>query len=238
MNNTLPTPIHSPHILPKSHSFYNLPEKQQDTPTTPKPKILRLHISTYESKFYTLERILKSIDGRDKSMKIIQYIIKILLYHNVVSSKRWTCLATQFSITRQILCLGNASSDIHELFSPTTTRKSTAFKKILLINSISNAISDDIYCLYRIGILPKRWGDYSEVISAHCWFLSIMQSLRTNYIKMCQLEAENILGCGKDIDDQENLRLAQVAVYKSMADFAFCGIIVIVQYNVSSFINE
>ncbi|CAO0801461.1 unnamed protein product [Mucor circinelloides] len=216
---SLPTPIHSPHYssiytmsLPKVPSFGQL-EKQQHTPTTPLPKRVPF---TRPSTFMVIQRILKDLDGRDKSMKIIQYIIKILLYHksNTHQSahlKQLTGLATQFSITRQVLCLGNASEDVKQLF----TTKQSLSKQLLLVNSISNAVSDDIYCLYRIGVLPhKAWGQYSEIISAHCWFVSLVVGLSSNFESMCKAEVYST---------QQELKLARITLCKSIADLLFCG---------------
>ncbi|GAN05088.1 hypothetical protein MAM1_0081d04557 [Mucor ambiguus] len=215
----LPTPIHSPHhtsirttSLPKVPSFGPL-EKQQHPPTTPLPKGISY---TRPSTFVVMQRILKDLDGRDKSMKIIQYIIKILLYHhsNIHQSahlKQLASLATQFSITRQVLCLGNASQDVKQLFS---TKRGLS-KQLLLTNSIANAVSDDIYCLHRIGVLPqKAWGHYSEIISVHCWFLSIIVGLNRNFKSMCRAEVYGTL---------RELRLAQITMCKSVADLLFCG---------------
>ncbi|KAF1800925.1 hypothetical protein V8B55DRAFT_1599345 [Mucor lusitanicus] len=203
--------------LPKVPSFGQL-EKQQHTPTTPLPKRIPY---TRPSTFTVVQRILKDLDGRDKSMKIIQYMIKILLYHHSNTTtttthqsahlKQLTSLATQFSITRQVLCLGNASQDVKQLFAV----KRDLYKQLLLINSIANAVSDDVYCLHRIGVLPQRaWGRYSEVISAHCWFLSIIVGLSKNFESMCRAEVYGT---------QQELRLAQMTVCKSVADLLFCG---------------
>ncbi|KAK4512260.1 uncharacterized protein ATC70_002956 [Mucor velutinosus] len=217
---SLPTPIHAPHhtsihtmSLPKVPSFGQLEKLQQHTPVTPLPKRLPY---TKPSIFEVVQRILKDLDGRDKSMKIIQYIIKILLYHhsNTHQSahlKQLTGLASQFSITSQVLCLGNASGDVRQLFAT----KRDLPKQLLIINSIANAVSDDIYCLHRIGVLPhKAWGHYSEIISAHCWFLSITVGLNKNFESMCKAEVYGT---------QQELRLAQITLCKSVADLLFCG---------------
>ncbi|CEP16689.1 hypothetical protein [Parasitella parasitica] len=214
----LPTPAHSPHhssdcimSLRKVPFFGNL-EKQLSSPSTPLPKkIPRKRPST----FLVLQRILKDLDGRDKSMKIIQYIIKILLYHNSSHQsahlKQLTSLATQFSITRQVLCLGNAGEDIKQLLET----KTGLLKQFLLVNNIANALADDVYCLYRIGVLPqKALGHYSEIISAHCWFASIIVALHKNFDSMCRTEVYGT---------QEELKLAQITLFKSIADFLFCG---------------
>lgn len=219
---SLPTPIHSPHhtsihtmSLPKVPSFGQL-EKQQHTPATTPLPTRRIPYTARPSAFVVIQRILKDLDGRDKSMKIIQYIIKILLHHrsNTHQSahlKQLTSLATQFSITRQVLCLGNASDDVKQLFAA----KRDLSKRLLLVNSIANAVSDDIYCLHRIGVLPqKAWGHYSEIISAHCWFASIVVGLNKNFEAMCRAEAYGT---------PQELTLAQITVCKSVADLLFCG---------------
>ncbi|KAL9538185.1 hypothetical protein MBANPS3_011129 [Mucor bainieri] len=195
--------------LPKVPLFGQL-EKQQHTPSTTPPPHSR------PSAFVVMQRILKDLDGRNTSMKTIQYIIKILLYHRSnthqsAHSKQLTSLATQLSVTRQVLCLGNASQDVKQLF----TTKRDLPKQLLIVNSIVNAVSDDVYCLHRIGVLPqKSWGHYSEVISAHCWFLSIIVGLNKNFKSMCRAEVYGT---------QQELRSAQITVCKSVADLLFCG---------------
>lgn len=200
----LPTPLTSPSHqgkkLSREPSFCSLPEKEG--------KIIK-HVS-----WLTIwNSVQTDVDGRDKLMKIIQYVIKLSLYHRVSSSKKWAALATQLSITRQFLCLGNALSDISVL--QTAVKKRDAFKIALLLIGICNAISDDVYCLYRIGILSKKWGVYSEIISAHCWFISILNQVQIYYYSVCELEAKNA--------HIQDLRLAKVSLSKAIADLVFCG---------------
>ncbi|KAI8885655.1 hypothetical protein K501DRAFT_322339 [Backusella circina FSU 941] len=211
-NNTftfLPTPISSPHHssvgkLQRVPSFTNLPEKRDIDAKKP--------ISTA----LLIQRILKDLEGRDKSMKTIQYIIKIMLYHNKVAGKSWTNMATQFSITRQMLCLGNAWHDIKEL----RNEENEWMDILILLNSISNAIADDVYCLCRIGVFPSGIKDRAERISAYCWFIAILTDLRSAYSKVCKLEAEIEAESNKD---KMTLRIAKVSLVKLTSDLAFCA---------------
>ncbi|KAI7880793.1 uncharacterized protein EV154DRAFT_523749 [Mucor mucedo] len=200
---TLPAPLTSPNQqgknLPRNPSFCSLPEKKGQVRKN-------VWLTLWNS-------VRKDLDGRDKCMKILQYVIKLLLYHRVASPKKWSALATQLSITRQVLCLGNVLSDISVL--NTTVKKRESYKTALLLIDICNAISDDVYCLYRIGILSKKWGLYSEIISAHCWFISILNQVQTYYFNLCLLE-------GKGAHPQD-LLLAKVNVAKAIADLIFCG---------------
>ncbi|GAA5817597.1 hypothetical protein MFLAVUS_011145 [Mucor flavus] len=182
--NDIPTPITSPH-----YKTTNLPKV---------PELLPLPQARYTS-----AALLKDLDCRDKSIKIVQYVIKILLYYNVASSKRWSNLTTQLSVTRQILCLGNALPGINSL---TRTEKK---KQWLVYIQIMNAVADDVYCLHRLGVVSKRLAFYSQWISSYCWFISLLAGLRTNYTVVYKK--------GQD------LTLAKVNVAKSIADLLFCG---------------
>jgi hypothetical protein len=214
MNNSvftfLPTPVSSPHHssvekLQRVPSFTSLPEKRDNNARKSIPIAL------------LIQRILKDLEGRDKSMKTIQYIIKIMLYHNKVIGKSWTNMATQFSITRQMLCLGNAWHDIKEL----RNEENEWMDILILLNSISNAIADDVYCLCRIGVFPSSMKDRAERISAYCWFAAILSDLSSAYKKVCRLEKEIETGKSKD---ENALRLAKVSTAKLTSDLAFCGI--------------
>ncbi|KAI7900122.1 Endomembrane protein 70-domain-containing protein [Cokeromyces recurvatus] len=143
-----------------------------------------------------IDKFLKHLDGREKSMKIIQYFLKvILLYrprpfiHN---------LTNQLSLTRQLLSLGTAIDDFHSLQRQPTN--------LFILNRIVNAIADDIYCLCRI-IQPrnKRLQHYAALIAAYCWFMSILVNLK------------------RQMREWSRDRMNKVTVLKSIADLVFCG---------------
>ncbi|KAI7899166.1 uncharacterized protein BX663DRAFT_222315 [Cokeromyces recurvatus] len=150
-----------------------------------------------------IDKFLKHLDGREKSMKIIQYFLKvILLYrprpfiHN---------LTNQLSLTRQLLSLGTAIDDFHSLQRQPTN--------LFILNRIVNAIADDIYCLCRI-IQPrnKRLQHYAALIAAYCWFMSILVNLK------------------RQMREWSRDRMNKVTVLKSIADLVFCGKMIIFLY--------
>jgi hypothetical protein len=153
---------------------------------------------------------MKEIDGRDKLMKTIQYVIKLLIYYNLITrKKKWIHLAAQLSMTRQINNLGNI---LHHLGRNSKYNLSK-------LNTMINAVSDDVYCLCRLGVLPKSFEYKAERVSAFCWFLGILEDVRSNFVEMCALEAEFKLSSR----GQDKLRMSQISVLKLIMDGVFCG---------------
>ncbi|KAI8881656.1 hypothetical protein K501DRAFT_252810 [Backusella circina FSU 941] len=201
---SLPTPLPSPSRsavnlkLPLALNFEKLPPQQQQK-----------HVKT--RKIQAFLGVLKEIDGRDKLMKFTQYMIKLFIYYNIITTtkKKWMQFAAQLSMTRQINNLGNI---LHHLSGKGQYNLSK-------LNTMINAISDDIYCLCRLGLLPKAFEYKAERVSAYCWFIGILEDLASNFEDMCELEAKFKLSSrGRD-----KLYISQISVLKLMMDGLFCG---------------
>ncbi|KAG2176336.1 hypothetical protein INT43_005570 [Umbelopsis isabellina] len=137
-----------------------------------------------------LRKVLTITDGRDKALKLIQYFIKIILHHGLISKKRsiyasLAALASNFSTTRKIIRLGHIIEPAAELYniaytSPkklpkTSKERISSYLRILgLVFGLGNDLADDIFCLSKINVLPASWAKKAEPWSYRCWFSAIL----------------------------------------------------------------
>lgn len=150
----------------------------------------------------------KNISYREKYLKTIQFFIRVLLYHNITSAKSLSHVATQLAITQQVFNLGNAMSYIQEIQTPQKEKRWLIFIRMI------NAFSDDIYCLYQLGILPKKIGIHSKWVSSRCFFIRTMVELQSYYI----FNAEPQKG--------QQQAFKKVNIAKCIVDLLFCGMII------------
>lgn len=167
-----------------------------------------------------IQKLLKELDGRDKLMKIIQYFIKILLHYKLVKAKHWSTITSNFSMTRKLLRLGTAIGPIREL-SPL---KNSIPSTLITLNALVNNISDDVFCLYKLGVFGSYLGEKSERLSAYCWFAGILIDLREGAINMSKLQAKS----SKDNDEKstelkQKIYVAEISIIKLLMDAIFCG---------------
>ncbi|KAI7879127.1 hypothetical protein K492DRAFT_196221 [Lichtheimia hyalospora FSU 10163] len=204
---SLPTPSSTPppeldkYIIDESPCF----EKRRQQP------IPRLQL--YSQFFLLVQKYLKELDGRDKSIKIIQYAFKILLHYNLVNRKKWSSMVSSFSMTRKILRLGLAIGPCRKLLLEPTP---SLWNSCVLVNEIGNTVADDIYCLYKLGVVDGKLGKRAEIVSMYCWFLGIMHDLHENFQTLQQLKANKS-------DQQEKIFMTQISLSKLMMDGIFCA---------------
>ncbi|KAI8378905.1 peroxisomal biogenesis factor 11-domain-containing protein [Blakeslea trispora] len=163
-----------------------------------------------------LQRLLKELDGRDKMMKVIQYFIKILLHYNLVKSKQWSTLASQFSMTRKVLRLGNALPSLREM----RPRHDSVWNTLVLSNEAVNAISDDVFCLYKLGFVGSHLGHRSEMVAAYCWFFAILVDLRSAFQSHAKLSHKK---ADDSLEHRQKVFMAEVSLVKLTMDGIFCA---------------
>lgn len=150
----------------------------------------------------TMRRLLVLMDGRDKSIKLVQYSAKVILWAYLSrvdatattksATLRLKNLASSFSTTRKIIRLGHVIEPyaaFTELCSSKHVLPSNSvdesLHRLAILNSIIGMvqdISDDLYCLCKIGVLrSKRISDGSEVVSAYLWLVGIWLDLHENW---------------------------------------------------------
>lgn len=157
----------------------------------------------------TFQKFIKELDGRDKGIKVIQYLFKILLHYRLVNPARWKTMVSHFSMTRKILRLGSSIAPVREL-----TDGASFWKSVVLVNEIGNGVADDVYCFYKLGVVSSKIGNQAEWIAIYCWFAAILHDIRAN---VAQLQ--------KCRDDPEKYFMTQVSIAKLSMDGIFCGML-------------
>lgn len=191
------------------------PEPEEYEKTVKKQTCTRPFVSRW---FNVIQKLLKELDGRDKIMKIIQYFIKILLHYNLVHAKHWSTITSHFSMTRKLLRLGTAIGPIRQ-FSP---YKNSLSQTLILSNAIVNNISDDVFCLYKLGVIGSFLGDRSERLSAYCWFAGIIVDIRENLTSMITLQRSKNDNLTLQ-ERKQKLFVIEISVIKLLMDGIFCG---------------
>lgn len=191
-----------------------------NTPSSPPPEPEIIEIKK-PSALAISKKILKDIDGKDKTMKIIQYFIKILLHYKLVNAKYWSTITSHFSMTRKILRLGNAVGPLNEL---SEDKHLKPLEKISLYNDLINTISDDVFCLYKLGVFGEYLGKKSEVIAAYCWFLGIIFDMKNNLKSYKKQQQQVAKTQGKDKQDLLfKVYVTEISIVKLLMDGIFCG---------------
>ncbi|GAN08457.1 conserved hypothetical protein [Mucor ambiguus] len=217
-NFALPTPPSPP---PEPETFNEKPVTQQNQKQTSQIAKRLLSTRPLISKWASaIQRLLKELDGRDKIMKIIQYFIKILLHYKLVKAKHFSTITSHFSMTRKLLRLGTAIGPIREL-SPL---KNTIPSTLITLNALVNNISDDVFCLYKLGVFGSRLGAISERISAYCWFAGILIDLREGAINMSKLQTKAAIGKDEESTElKQKIHVAEISIIKLLMDAVFCA---------------
>lgn len=216
-NFALPTPPSPP---PEPETFNEKPPVVTQKQTSQIAKRLlatRPLITKWAS---VVQRLLKELDGRDKIMKIIQYFIKILLHYKLVNAKHFSTITSHFSMTRKLLRLGTAIGPIRELAPLKNSIPST----LITLNALVNNVSDDVFCLYKLGVFGSKLGAISERISAYCWFAGILIDLREGAENMSKLQAKAAIDRDeKNAELKQKIYVAEISIIKLLMDAVFCG---------------
>ncbi|CAO3703170.1 unnamed protein product [Rhizopus stolonifer] len=168
------------------------------------------------------QRFLKELDGRDKMMKTIQYLLKILMHYKWAQAKHWSTITSQFSMTRKVLRLGNAIGPLKEFSKKNTTREN-----LFLLNETVNDLCDDLFCLYKLGWVNKKLGERAEVISAYCWFIGIMKDLNDNR-KSLRKQQKSLAKKDEAIvlnrlEMEKKVFVTEISIVKLFMDGVFCA---------------
>lgn len=218
----LPTPSPPPETL----SFYQRRDIQK--PLTPEPEEFEIVKKPTKAAYTTtrpfvtrclniIQKLLKELDGRDKIMKVLQYFIKILLHYNLVHAKHWSTITSNFSMTRKLLRLGTAIGPIGRF----SLAKNSLSETVVLSNAIVNNISDDVFCLYKLGVFGSYLGERSERLSAYCWFAGIFIDLRENMKSLLNLQ-KNASKLSLQ-ERKEKIFVTEISIIKLLMDGIFCG---------------
>lgn len=122
----------------------------------------------------TVLTTLNDKDGKDKSFKIIQYTGRLLLmtyFDGRSKPRQLESLISQLSQFRKIIRLGNWLTGARHLYLHKDI-------DILELVELYTEIFDDIYCLGRMGVLPKELGHRADFHANIGWFLSVLIQLQ------------------------------------------------------------
>ncbi|RXK37408.1 hypothetical protein M231_05308 [Tremella mesenterica] len=141
----------------------------------------------------TWARVMDSSKGRDKVLKCLQYSLRTYLYilgliatirpHRPwckSHSKRLKIAVSGLSLTRKCLLLLNPLHPIADLLSPQPMSPRDMF---LHLFDLFSALSDDVYCLSRLGLVNKRKGKVADRWANRFWFLTTLMSLYTLHLR-------------------------------------------------------
>ncbi|KAI9139598.1 peroxisomal biogenesis factor 11 [Paraphysoderma sedebokerense] len=158
-----------------------------------------------------LKKMLQLTDGKDKSLKLIQYFVKILLYKYITKTKnpnlhpRLSNLASNFSTSRKILRLGHWVDPVNDFlelplkpstFLPlslfNTTSQQPLHQRILdylnninVVIGILNDLCDDVYAFAKIGVIKSaNIKQKSEIWSSKLWMASICIDLMNGWLSL------------------------------------------------------
>ncbi|EPZ31338.1 hypothetical protein O9G_000983 [Rozella allomycis CSF55] len=177
-----------------------------------------------------ISKLFAQTEGRDKIMKIVQYLAKLRILFHVKQESKLKILVSNLSQTRKILRLVHFVEPLKEFKQ--ILQKDTGYKntedRIQLVNalvSILNDISDDIVCLGKMSLIKdKIILRKAERFSALAWFLCIhidlfenMKSLSRSYQDLQNSEDESVKG--KEI---AKLKMQLISFTKLLFDFGFC----------------
>ncbi|KAJ1515746.1 hypothetical protein HMI54_001887 [Coelomomyces lativittatus] len=128
-----------------------------------------------------LKKFLQLTDGRDKSIKISQYTLQLLLLYYLTqptTARRPTLAMKSLSMTRKLLRLGDSVSSFLDIYeSPSTW--------IHWIN-VFNDVIDDLICLSKLNLLPDSFATFLDPWSSRCWCISVIYDFhhaKTNLTK-------------------------------------------------------
>ena len=178
----------------------------------PGKKIPSRDLSKVNRFLQILQKFLKELDGRDKSVKIVQYLFKILLHYKLVHAKTWSPMVSNFSMTRKCLRLGLFMGPARQLLF----NKNDAITTFFLVNEFGNDMADDLFLLHKMGLVGPKIGKHAELVAYYCWFTGILHDLHENCMTLRQLHA-------KEITDEEKVFTTQLSIVKLTMDGVFCG---------------
>jgi hypothetical protein len=229
-----PTALFHPILTPKDELNNN---NEYLSPILPPPPVQQPIKTPQPSRdvLAVIQKYISDLEGRDKSIKIIQYAFKILLHYRWVDSKRWSTMVSHFSQTRKILRVGHCLGTLRDMMDLYSSSPSSAKNHPLrmlatwcgLLITLGNEVADDLFCFYKMGVFGPSIGKKAEKVSIYCWFLGIFIDLKSNlkslHTLLQQQRKSKDLSLEEQQVHQQKIFLARVSCTKLMMDGIFCG---------------
>lgn len=184
--------------------------------------------------------LLQLNDGRDKVLKVIQYLLKILdwklSWKNKKINQRLKNTISQLSLSRRLVRFFHFLEPLHSLESANHKDFSSCLS--ILNNSITlvQDCIDDVICLSKIKSIDESYASTLSTWSDIMWFVTIHLDLIENVIQarkqksiLISIKNEELSLLDSKLDhfyrlDQakEKLFMINVGILKLCFDYSFC----------------
>lgn len=168
-------------------------------------------------KFSKILAFLKVTDNKDKLLKVLQYICKLLVVSSFTArTADLKSFASTLSLARKLGRLGNwlpALEELNELSTETNKSLEWTLQTISALSSLGNDLLDDWICLQKGKLLTKQpYLDELDHWSTRLWFISVSIDLHFAVKKLRKTPKE----------DSTKHTDALLTVAKLSCDWLFC----------------
>uniref|UniRef100_A0A060T5L1 ARAD1B05170p n=1 Tax=Blastobotrys adeninivorans TaxID=409370 RepID=A0A060T5L1_BLAAD len=192
--------------------------------------------------------VLADKNGKDKSIKLIQYCGKLALW--TLKKRQIECpqftrpcsaMVSNFSLFRNIMRLGDwldACIATEELLAKVSSQKGKLDSKdvrklIVAMADFWNTINDDIYTTWKMGVhRSKGMASMAEIQASYGWIIAIVLNLLTEWEKYQELKVKMQLATSKVQEKQghdqtikglhNSLHMSRLNMLKLTFDGLFC----------------
>ncbi|WVR05471.1 hypothetical protein IAU60_002487 [Kwoniella sp. DSM 27419] len=174
-----------------------------------------------------LANLMDTSKGRDKVLKCLQYSLKTYLYLLSLvarlrplspwftsNSKRVKLAISGLSLTRKCLLLLGPLHPLTELMSPEPMSPRTLVSHLI---DLFSALSDDVFCLSKLGLVGRRTGALADKWANRFWLLTTVMGLYKLHLKTIP----KIVHSHNGVADRGKLSEAKWTNRKLLADLAF-----------------
>ncbi|KAI9637751.1 uncharacterized protein MKK02DRAFT_31329 [Dioszegia hungarica] len=192
-----------------------------------------MELVRYEApvRFAVMGDMMDTSKGRDKVLKCVQYSLKTYLYllslvvrirplsrWFLANRKRVTQAVSSLSLTRKCLILLTPLHPLSHLLSPSPTSAPTILRHLM---DLASGISDDLFCLSRLGLVSKRLGASGDKWSNRLWFTSTVIALYKLHLQTLPRLRSSVALVVSDDKAQRELSDAEWTNRKLLADLIF-----------------
>jgi hypothetical protein len=168
-------------------------------------------------------KFLKIADNKDKLLKILQYLVKLVLLAATKRSQDLKSFATTLSLARKLGRLGNWLPAINEIICTNPKAGHTETLKLFgIVSSLGNDLLDDWIALQKAKLLVKQpYLDTLDLWSTRLWFISTSIDIHFTLQKF-----KIYLNIRKNRDNSQKLQSQDVDLFLTLAkqtcDWTFC----------------
>lgn len=169
-------------------------------------------------------------DGRDKLMKVVQYLAKLYIWLNQSNARiKSKSLASNLSTVRKVIRIGHFLDPITALIDSRSEKLVTLVQRLAPLGhsiGIVNDMADDLICFIKLGLVGKHWLSLLTPLSDRLWYSGIFIDIHANvsdtHLLIRKYEKEEDPKTKSKL--LSKISIARVSLAKLLADFAFCTI--------------